>query len=117
VAKWGVWEICRLPKNGLEIKFTFLTLGTGLTLILLSSCFFHYNFSGYDQYWDVQYRNGQWNNDFIFQVGVEISDHPLTAHLSSFPVNVALKVGTLIMQGIFLFILWPHIAIMYIQKT
>jgi hypothetical protein len=64
--------------------------------------FFHLIFSGYDQYWDVQYRNGQWNNGFIFQVGVEISDHPLTAHLSSFPVNVALQVGNLIMQGTYL---------------
>jgi hypothetical protein len=64
----------------------------------LANIFKHF-FSGYDQYWDVQYRNGRWNDNFIFKIGVEITDHPLTTHLSSFPVNVALKVGNLIMQG------------------
>jgi hypothetical protein len=38
-------------------------------------------------------------NYFSFEVGVEISDHPLTVDLSSFPLNVVLQVGNLFMQG------------------
>jgi hypothetical protein len=55
--------------------------------------------SGYDQYWEVQHRNGKFNKGFVFKVGVQVSDHQLTANLSSFPIDVALQVGNIIMQG------------------
>jgi hypothetical protein len=38
-------------------------------------------------------------NYFLFEVGVEISDHPLTTDLSSYPISVALQVGNMLLQG------------------
>ena len=54
--------------------------------------------SGYDSYWDTQYENMKMNS-FVFKVGVEISDHPLTMDLSSLPLTVAMQVGDIVMQG------------------
>ena len=54
--------------------------------------------SAYDRYWDTQYRN-IFMNYFLFEVGVEISDHPLTADLSTFPLSIVLQVGNIFMQG------------------
>jgi hypothetical protein len=38
-------------------------------------------------------------NSFVFGVDVEISDHPLTSNLNTFPLTVAMQVGNLLMQG------------------
>ena len=38
-------------------------------------------------------------NYFLFEVGVEISDHPLTADLSTHALSVVLQVGNIFMQG------------------
>jgi hypothetical protein len=32
-------------------------------------------------------------NSFYLEVGVEISDHPLTVHNAVFPVNISLQMG------------------------
>ena len=42
-------------------------------------------------------------NYFLFEVGVEISDHPLTADLGTFPLSIVLQVGNIFMQGKYIF--------------
>jgi len=54
--------------------------------------------SGYDRQWDVQYRN-LFMNYFLFEVGVEISDHPLTTAGSIHVLSAAVQVGNILMQG------------------
>ena len=38
-------------------------------------------------------------NNFIFKVGVEISDHPLTVDQSQHYINIVIQMGSLILQG------------------
>ena len=38
-------------------------------------------------------------NFFLFEVGVEISDHPMTSDQSAHLLNVAVQLGDIILQG------------------
>ena len=42
-------------------------------------------------------------NFFLFEVGVEISDHPMTSDQSAHLLNVAVQLGDIILQGNVLF--------------
>jgi hypothetical protein len=38
-------------------------------------------------------------NSFYLEVGVEISDHPLTVHNAVFPINISLQMGNISYTG------------------
>jgi hypothetical protein len=60
-------------------------------------------FSGYDEFWDSSNIDPVGMNTFFFEVGVEISDHPLTVNNSVFPINVTVQIGTNNYTGILSF--------------
>ncbi len=55
--------------------------------------------TGYDEFWSAPNIEPLLINSFYLEVGVEISDHPLTINNSVFPVNVTMQMGDMTFTG------------------